>query len=236
MIDADVIIPVCATNHHCHNFAMVAMRTCRASTSARILILGNNTPDPTRREALKKECEYLGMAWHYVEGPFSISKAFNLGTRMTQGKYIAYGTSDVIYFPNWLENIIELWEQNPQYFCLCNYSFDLNNNPCVSRQMFPEKRIINTHNPSSGVMVLKRENGYQWDESFALWEIDTDFQMYIQKNGLKAGYCLNARCDHLVDGVKCNVDYQTNMGLTSDQFYGESKAKIKEKWGELYKG
>jgi hypothetical protein len=142
----------------------------------------------------------------------------------------------VIYYPNWLENIIELWEQNPQYFCLCNYSFDVANNPCVERHLFPEKRIVNTHNPSSGVLVLRRSANYVWDEFFHLWEIDTDFQMYIEANGLKAGYCLNARCDHLVDGVKAHVDYETNMGITSDQFYGASKQRIKEKWANIYKG
>lgn len=240
MTDADIILPVCATNAHCHLMASMAMRTLRASTDARIFVLGNNTPDESRREALEKECRLLGMFLHWMEGPFSISVAFNSGTRLGEGpgpsKYIAYATSDVIYFPGWLENIIELWEENPHYFALCSYSFDVNNNPCVRHEVTPERRIVDTHNPSSGALVLKRESGYKWDEQFALWEIDTDFLYYIEAHNLKAGYCLNARCDHLVDGVKAHVDYQTNFGMTGDEFYRGSKAAVKSKWGDRYKG
>jgi hypothetical protein len=236
MTDADVILPVCASNSQCHIMAMMAMRTLRASTDATIYVMANNTPDLTRRLALQQECELLGMHFYYDHGPFNIARAFNIGATFGCGKYIAYATSDVIYFPDWLDNIISLWEENPQYFALCNYSFDVCNNPCVRQSVIPERRIVDTHNPSAGVIVLKRESGYKWDEQFPLWEIDTDFLYYIEAHNLKCGYCLNARCDHLVDGVKAHVDYQTNFRMTGDEFYGRSKARVKSKWGERYKG
>lgn len=236
MTDADIVLPLCATNEHCHLVAMVAMRTLRASTDARVIVLANNTPDMSRRLAVQAECDLLGLDYQYVEGPFSISKFFNYGASLGRHKYIAYATQDVIFFPGWLTNIIELWEANPQYFCLCNYSFDVNNNPCTRKSTVPEKRIIDTHNPSSGVTVLKRENGYKWDEQFTLWEVDTDFLYYIEAHGLKAGYCCNARADHIINGVKGTIDLSENMGQTVHEFYGGSKAKVAAKWGERYKG
>ena len=236
MTDADIILPVCATNSHCHLLASMAMRTLRASTDARIIVLANNTPDESRRFALERECGLLGLDYLYVGGPFSISKLFNEGAAMGMRKYIAYATSDVIYFPGWLDNIIELWEMSPDYFALCSYSFDINNNPCARQSVEPIKLVQNTHNPSSGVIVLKRESGYKWDETFPLWEIDTDFLYYVEAHNLKCGYCLNARCDHLIDGVKAHIDLAVNFGLTSDQFYKDSKAAVRKKSGDRYKG
>lgn len=236
MTDAAVIIPVTSRNLHCHLMAKVAIRTCRASTDAEMLVIQNNTPNDRLISELRDECHALQVNHVYSPGPFNIAKSFNFGAKFTKGKYIAYGTSDVIYYPGWLENIIALWEQYPDYFALCNYSFDLANNPCARQSVLPDAKIVHTHNPSAGVIVLKRANGYQWDEQFPLWEIDADFLYHIEAHGLKAGYCWNSRCDHLVDGVKAHLDLLENFGQTSDQFYGESKAKLKAKWGDRYKG
>jgi glycosyltransferase involved in cell wall biosynthesis len=217
--------------------AKVAIRTCRASTDAHMLVLANNSPDQRTRDEIKEECGLLGCRYEYLEGPFNIAKAFNHGTFATVGKYVAYGTSDVIYYPGWLDKIIAAWQQHPSYFALCNYSFDTSNNPCCRRDIIPLNVIKHTPNPSAGVIVLKRENGYQWDEQFSLWEIDADFLYYIEANNLKAGYCLNARCDHLVDGVKAHMDLAEAFGLKEgEDFYRDSKAKIRAKWKDRYKG
>lgn len=216
--------------------AKIALRTCRASTDAPMIVLANNSPEPRLRDDIFKECHALGIDYCYLDGPFNIAKAFNYGASRTGGKYIAYGTSDVIYYPGWLDNIIKSWEQYPDYFALCNYSFDMAHNPCTRQCVEPLNVIKHTANPSAGIIVLKRSSGYQWDEQFPLWEIDADFLYHLEANNLKAGYCLNARCDHLVDGVKAHLDLLENFGQTSDQFYRDSKAKIKAKWGERYKG
>lgn len=235
-LDADIILPVTGANPIAYHMATMAIRTCRASTSARLTVLINNTPDGRIRERLMTQCLLLGASHAYLDGPFNIAKAFNLGAQMATGKYIAYATSDVIYYPNWLENIVELWEEQPEWFALCSYSFDDQNMPCSKPNTAPERRIEQTANPSSGVIVLKRGSRYSWDEQFPLWEIDADFLYYLESKALKAGCVLNARCDHLVDGVKAHLDLQTAFGQTSDQFYGESKARLKAKWGDRYKG
>lgn len=237
MTDAAVIIPVTSRNAHCHLMAKVAIRTCRASTDAPMLVLANNSPEPRLRDEIFNECHALGVDYCYLPGPFNIAKAFNYGATKTKGTYIAYGTSDVLYFPGWLDKIIAAWEQHPSYFAICNYSFDTANNPCSRPDVTPLNVIKHTANPSAGVIVLRRDSGYQWDEQFSLWEIDADFLYYLEANHLKAGYCLNARCDHLVDGVKAHLDLGEAFGLQpGEDFYRDSKAKIKAKWKERYKG
>lgn len=232
--DADVIIPVTAANTQTYYVSSVGLRTARASTSANILALANNGDGGTYQAKLEQDCKNLGIRYHYMDGPFSISKAFNLGRRMTTGQYIAYGTADVIYYRGWLENIIELWEENPEWFALTNYSYDSDNMPCVEHQDMNEKRIVQTGNPSSGVIVLRRKDNYEWDEQFALWEIDADFFYYIKSKGLKAGYCLNARCDHMIGSIRDKID--CGKAFAMDDMYGESKRRVKAKWGKFYEG
>lgn len=201
-LDADVILPLCACNDASLYVSLVGLRTCQASTSARILVMCNNTPVDPWRTIIEDNCRLLGVRFHYVEGPFNIAKIFNLGTRMTTGAYICYATADVIYFANWFENIVELWEEHLEYFTLTNYSFDTREFPCVKHHTTPERKIIHTGNPSAGLNVFKRSSGYVWDENFALWEIDADLHYFLRDHKLKAGVCMNARCDHLVEGVR----------------------------------
>jgi len=202
MLDADVIIPVTTATEASYYMSVMALRTCQASTTARVWAYINNSPTGGWRDRLQAQCRLLNInvvVWH---GPFSISKIFNHGLDSTTGKHIAYGTSDVIYYQNWLENIVELWDSNPDYFTLSNWSFDDLNMPCVQHSIVNEARIIHTGNPSAGVNVFKRSTGYRWDENFSLWEIDADLFYYIKTNKLKAGICLNSRCDHLINAVR----------------------------------
>lgn len=237
--DADIIIPVTTANKITWMISTVAVRTCRASTKYRMLVLNNNSPNHCYRDWMEKECELLGIRYEYVDGPFSISKFFNLGIKMTTGKYIALGCADVIYYQNWLENIIELWEEQPDWFAMCNYTFDRDpGHPCAKTNPIPERRVAATHNPSSGVLVLKRSNNYRFDEeNFPNWEMDADFTIYMEVNKLKAGVCLNSRCDHLICGIRDHIDYAKHYGVKDGnrEFFVIPKENLRKKWGHKYR-
>lgn len=230
--DADIVLPVCASDEGSLYVSTVGIRTCAATApGARIMVMCNNT-EGKFRQIIESNCVGLGLEFYYIDGPFSISRVFNRGARLGTRKYIAYCTADVIYYHGWLENLISLWNEHPDYFALATYSFDIGNNPCVPRSGMGERRIVDTHNPSSGVLVLKRESGYVWDENFPLWEIDADFLYYIERNGLRAGYCLNARCDHMIEGIRRHIDYGKNFGMTcQDDFFGAPRRYLEQKWG-----
>jgi len=232
-MNADVILPLCACNDASLYVSLVGLRTCQASTAARILVLCNNTPVDPWRNIIEENCRLLGVRFHYVEGTFNIAKIFNLGTRMTTGAHIAYCTADVIYFPNWFENIVELWAEHPEFFTLTNYSFDTREMPCVKHHTRPEREIIHTGNPSAGLNCFKRASGYVWDEQFPLWELDADLFYFLERNKLKAGVCLNSRADHMVQGIRPHIDYNVNFGITdaNSEFFTLPRRRLEKKWG-----
>jgi len=222
--NSDVIIPVTTHNDKTYLMAVVALRTCQASTKARIWAFINNSPPSTLRNRLISQCAMLGISTVDWQRPFSLSKIFNKGLDMTNGEYIAYGTSDVIFYPDWFEKIISLWKESPDYFCLVNYSFDDLKMPCTKNHTEEIRKIQNTHNPSSGVTIFKRASGWRWDEKITLWEIDTDLNLFLERNRLKAGYCLNARCDHLINCVKDQIP--ESWGLSNNP-----RAYVEKKYG-----
>jgi len=202
MISADVIIPVTTGSETAYMMAVMSLRTCHASTKANIWAYINNSPDDALRARLVNQCHMLGINVVMWPGPFNIAKIFNDGFDRSKGDYIGFGTSDVIYYDHWLENIIELWEENPEYFILSSWSFDDLATPCARNHIVNRREIVHTGNPSAGVLVFKRSSQYRWDENFELWEIDADLFYHIERNKLKAGICLNARCDHFIEGVR----------------------------------
>lgn len=230
-MNSDVILPLCASNDASLYVSLVGLRTCQASTNARVLVMCNNTTEPYL-SVIQANCALLDVGFRYVEGPFNIAKTFNLGTRMTHGDFIAFATCDMIYFPRWFENIVELWEDNPEYWTLCNYSFDTRIMPCVKHDTTPERRIVQTGNPSAGINVFKRSSEYVWDEQFPLWEIDADLHYHLAHHNLKAGICLNARADHMIEGIRKNIDYNANFGITdaSKEFFTAPRKLLERKW------
>jgi len=230
-MNADVIIPLCACNHPTLYVSLVAIRTCQASTKARILVMCNNTP-PDYRKIIEENCRLLGVQFHYVNGPFSISKTWNIGTAMTTGEFIAYASADVIYFPNWFENIVDLWREHPEYWLLTNYSFDWRNiGGCCKTNVKEERKIVDIWNPCSGLNVMKRSNGYLWDEQFPLWELDADLLYHLERNKLKAGVCMNARADHMIDGIRNHIDYAKHFGTDTKEFFTAPRRLLEIKWG-----
>lgn len=232
-MNSDVILPLCASNDASLYVSLVGLRTCQASTSARILVLCNNTPEPWLT-VIRENCEMLGVAFRYVDGPFNMAKTFNLGTRLTYGDYISFASADLIYFPNWFENIVDLWQENPQYWTLCNWTLDRDaGHPCARRDVVHERRIVDTGFPSAGQNVLKRSSEYVWDEQFPFWELDADMHYYMQRNNLKAGYCLNARCDHMIQGIRSQIDYRKNFGIENidNEFFKTPRKLLEKKWG-----
>lgn len=231
-IDAIVILPVTTANRETLLWAQIAIRTCQASTKGRIFVMDNNAiPGETWTELLKKECELLGVRYEYFPGRFSTSKYFNAALDMTRSKYIAYGSSDLIFYPNWLENIIELWEEQPDWFCLSPFQFGSSGMSCGRENLTMEKRITRTHNVASGVCVMRRADGYRWDEQF-VWQTDSDLVYHAEANNLKMGYCLNARVDHLIGPIKASIDQTTHIATTAK----DENTLLRDKWGARYLG
>ena len=72
--------------------------------------------------------------------------------------------------------------------------------------------------------VFRRRDGWMWDEAFDLWEIDADLFYHLERNHLKAGVCLNARCDHLIEAVRKHAPQGPETGLNPTAY-------LRKKWG-----
>ncbi len=229
MTNADIIIPFTDANSICGLSALVALRTCRATTDAGILALCNNTP-PAQRERFVTECRQLDIRFAYVEGPFNCAKCFNLGFDMTHGEHIVYASQDLIFYPYWLDNILSLWHEYPDYRVLCSYSYHpvgigvgMIDRVVNMRQIQPGEHL------NSGLTVHRRADAYRWDEHFQDWEMDSDQTMHMKQHGHKGGFCMNARVDHLVSVARNNINLEAHYG--SENYQSAATAYFRQKWG-----
>src|SRR5438552_12500924 len=95
--DCDIIIPVTVPNRFLWTVASMCLRSARASSDANIIVMLNNSPDKTLADDLRDQCTLLDIWVVEMEGPFSISKAFNQASALGKHKYIVYGQCDILF-------------------------------------------------------------------------------------------------------------------------------------------
>lgn len=208
----------------------VALRTLRETTDAEVLVLGNNTPSSSKVNDLAALCSLLGFRFTFIPGHFSQSKFWNYGIDHTQGKYVVFGNADCIFYQDWLARIIELWEEEPDYYALWPWSMSTKDYGLAYRVSLEyERKIIPTHHPAV-VLVMKRESGYRWDEQFALWEMDADFMNHCGQNNHKLGLCMWSRVDHFNSTVSGNIHFPDHFGDDQSEHNGNATERLKRKW------
>lgn len=228
MTPADVILPLTAATETLWYAASVALRTLRDSCDARVLALMNNTPEGKLRDSIIAQCKSLNIECRYIDGPFSLSRFWNLGRSLTSSEYIAYANQDCIYFRGWLDNMIELWREEPDYYALWPWSLcDHDMGIAYPQKVQYERRILRHHHPAT-LLLMRLDSGYVWDEQFNSWEMDADFIRHVESKGLKIGMCLNSRVDHFSSFINSNVDIEQNYG--SEDFYDEATERLRKKW------
>ena len=235
MNEAAVIMPVTAASDFLLYVASVGIRTLAASTKQTILVLGNNTPDPNKRESIRMQCAALGCRYEYIEGPFSLTKFWNHGIDATSEPYLAFANQDCIYYQGWLENMIQLSKYEPSFFMLWPWSFsEVDAGVAFTTSIHPQndvnygaQAVLQHHHPCT-LVFMKRSDGYRWDERFKGWELDADIVKYVESKKLKIGMCLNARVDHFSETVKNSIDIAKHYA--DDDYFGNAKRALKEKW------
>ncbi len=228
MTDASVILPMTACSPFMEYVNQVCLRTLRESTDAEVLVLLNNTPDPAKIATFEKLCGVLGFRFEHIPGTFSQSRFWNYGIDHTSGSYVVFGNMDLIFYPDWLDHILELWREEPDYWAIWPWSFNVVDMGLAYRpQRGLERRIISTHHPAVA-LVMRRSDGYRWDEQFPLWEMDADFMHHCTRHQLKTGLCMWSRVDHIHNTVSSNVDISTHLGVTDH--CSLSVNRLRAKW------
>lgn len=230
-MDASIILPMTACSPFMEYVNNVALRTLRESTEADVLVLGNNTPSHSKVEELEKLCSLLQFRFKFIPGTFSQSRFWNYGIDHTSGKYIVFANADCIFYPLWLEHLVELWEEHPEFYALWPWSMNIPASGIAYRKSrIGDRRIVETHHPAIA-LVMRRESGYRWDEQFALWEMDADFIYHCQNGKHRTGICLWSRVDHFNSTVSSNIDGPSHFGESVDQQHGDATTRLKKKWG-----
>lgn len=232
MTDASLIIPVTVANDLLLYAALVCIRTARATTDAEIRVVLNNTPDGPNRDALLAECALLNIDVTAWTDPFSVSATWNYGTRVTTGRLIAYANQDIVFYHGWLNAIIHASEAHPQYFVLWPWSFDHRSFGTSSRRDFLNGvGLLASDYPCGALSVLRRSDGYVWDERFSRWELDADFAFEMKKNGWRGACVLDSRVDHFVETVAGHIDVEAHYGQPKGELHAGATAALKAKWG-----
>ncbi len=229
--DCDIILPVTVPNVGLWAVSSMCIRSARASSDANIIVLLNNS-EPDLADDIRSQCMLLDIVCEDLHGPFSLSKAYNRGAALGTSKYIAYGQCDILFFHGWLDRLVELWEEQPEYYVVWPFTFSTSHygqsyrdNPLL------ERRIVDDGFPQGALSVFRRSDGYKWDEHFAWWELDADLSLYMQRNNLKGGLCLWSRVDHLPQTVRKIVDMEKHFGVEHmGNSNSESNRYLKEKW------
>lgn len=235
-MDADVIIPMGALNWGTFYCCSVTIRTAAAHTNARIRIMANNMKEPMLSK-LKELAIGLGCEWNYLEDMtlnLNVATIYNRAMRECKAKYLCVCGGDLIFYPDWLENLVRLWENEPSYYMLSPFSYTPEWKHLLTN---PEEKILplHPHASNSGLNVFKGElvrKNPPYDEQFNQWEVDSDLYWTMRQKGLKEGICLNSRVDHLGQAfftLNDTRDIYGPKGLNQV----EMSERLNEKWWQV---
>jgi glycosyltransferase involved in cell wall biosynthesis len=83
-----------------------------------ILVIDNGSVDKTK-EVATQEFSFLGNIFYIYEPQTGLNYARNTGLKNSRGKYIAYLDDDAIASPQWLENILNIFQNSaPNVACI----------------------------------------------------------------------------------------------------------------------
>lgn len=230
-LNADVIIPCTVATPFLKYVAEVSVRTCVETTSARVWVFCNNSPDTALRRDFEDNCLAIGAHYSYWNDSWNMNRFFNRGIKCTVGEYIALCNQDMIFYQDWFENIVKQWTLHPEYFVLMPFTFGRVGTAFMRNPPDKADGIRQCHDVTSGVTVHKRSNGYLYDEQFPDFEQDTDLQLFCEHKTpqLKRGVVLSSRVDHIFCTVRNNTDMGKMCGIANVN--SVSKEALKVKWG-----
>jgi GT2 family glycosyltransferase len=103
-----------------------------------VIFVGQN--DPELCGLVAERARSLGLANFqavFSHGPPGLSGARNLGAEHSQGEIVAFIDDDAIAFPDWAENIMRVFSEQPEVIAVTGPAFPLWQEP--SMQWFPEE-------------------------------------------------------------------------------------------------
>lgn len=189
-----------------------SLTTHKNTCDAELIAFDNSSPDEELRRNLKAHVEKLGYIYRYVRWPFSLTGLYNMGTTMTNSKFVVHSTADVTFHEGWLDEIKRMWKlYGHSYESFHPYSKPTKGLTGDSwRDEKAPGEIMYVYAPLCHVNVFHRPHVYHWDEALPWWESDVDYWIWCHYNQKFPGLCLGSRVDTQIGGIMAEA--QKNLG------------------------
>ena len=229
---ADIITGGPCQNDRLLQSFMGTVATAKATApNARLLWMGGNCQPGPIEEHFKKYLATLGYEYVRIEEPYNCARWWTLGKESTAkwgGEFTVFASCDLLFYAGWLDNLVELWREHPEYFCLAPFSWGRCHHTGLNYRddCTPRREIIPCDHPAAWCHVRRRDDDYIPDIRFKDWNVEFDFYEWMKANDRKAGVCGNARADHLGWGPRALGDFgfDLNASITA------GNALFDEKW------
>lgn len=238
MKNATVITLSCTQNKKIEEFQieMIDSFVKNTPSECKLLVIENNSHIDDH-SVWKDYVKSKGQKFVFIDEEFNMNKYYNYGTNMSDGEYIMYTNSDLLYYENWYENLISWYDKIENLLAITPFSkaFDWDNSNDVINERSVYRKNLNYKNEfyetihlGGWFCCLPRKENWIWDENFKAHYQDADFVKSIEKHSIInkkiCGVALNSRVDHLLGLTAKNTE--------GNDFYTiEGRQEMIKKWG-----
>lgn len=232
MKKADIVMTSSVKNRAVHDMQMRMLDSFLANTpkECRLLIVENNS-SPDLHVPFRDAVQNSGNSWLYYAGDFQLNKIYNWGADKTHNEIVLYANSDLIFHPQWYENLTGWFDRIPNIFCIAPFT-KWHENAGIGAYRTDttiEDRFLESVHMPGWIYCFERKTGFKWDERFTFHYCDNDFVLHcdeLKHNNpeIHTGIAYNSRVDHIGGGTHSLSPFECRTA--------EGRDKMLAKWGD----
>lgn len=149
-------------------------------------------------ERFTRELTDLDYGWVYYEGDFHLNKLFNCGLDNTESEYVVYSIADTLFLGDWLTPLQKLIDTG-EYHSVQGTSRENYDGFYSYRDLAAEEpgKVLKTQGPCGYHFLMRRDQGYRWDEEVGLFYPDVLYREYLLATNQFAGIYADSHVEHL---------------------------------------
>lgn len=225
------VIPVAVNKNTWADFEKMAVSALLHSKGDLVLVVNN-----TEREyenMILKFTHPTNIKVVFYDQPFNLNGCYNFAMdKFPDTDIYAFANADVLFRENWAANLIRHWEEvdkeTTKLICAHTSPRPGASGPSYVKEEDMRHELVEFSSPLFQCFSLL-EGAHRFDEQFDFYNTDCDLWLHCESVGKKIYVAQDVRVDHY-GGV-----YNRGVGPVVDSV-AESNRKMREKWGNLYKG
>ena len=211
-----------------------------------VIVVDNGSSDDSVKYARREFPEVNVIS---LDRNLGFAGACNVGLNNAKGEYLVFVNNDTCAGKDWLKNLVQAADQNPQFKILCSIQQPgLKKDEVLTLDCFlrvdiirskPSDRIVETLFASGGCFLLRRDwishIGYLFDPSYFTFYEDTDLSLRSVLAGGKIGYVKDSVIWHYMGGSSSGYSrFWSNRIDTLNAFRSFQKLFSKEKYKKIF--